>query len=324
MWGQTLRGQTLRLRSCADSLLAVAFVRSNARGNKMTMNSRFVSNSPAIATSDRRPLFVRRACAIASVVFVFGGCAAELGSSDDESLQIQDGVSSETSTSTDTEEDVPPALQGSGFSLIEEVVMPGRRVAFYELDDGSLLTVNVGKLGNSSTSPQETGLRGARLYEFLARKPASKRLVDADLRAGGTTEDAFSEPTNGSSDKAVPSCTAQGGCPLSPYTRANWLTDRCTGSRGYALRVEDLWVTGSSTVSGITTARFMSDLLVNQGRVRFEARWTDRGYAFMLVSANWYVQFSPASGGLGVIRKSAWSKVYEADGDIYDHCVRWD
>jgi hypothetical protein len=273
--------------------------------------------------------------ALVGVLLVGAGCAADHSeSSDNDPSRTADTNPGHPSDEPIPDDSVPavvpesdldlPVLQGEGFELVEEVVLPRRKVSFYELEDGSLLTVKVGQLGNTSTSPGERGLSGANLYSLLTGKAAPQRLIRAESMGNGEAGRIAQNESEPAGEKALPGCDrVQGGCYLPPYTRENFLMENCTAWSGY-LNILETWWTGTSAPGAVSSRKFNSAVLSNQGTVRFEAKFNGlKGstyrYVYMLISQDRYVEFYGQAASLF----NSWSKVYQAEGDIFDHCLHW-
>jgi hypothetical protein len=259
--------------------------------------------------------------------------SAACGAGDDASLgPNEDGIPSDTSEesvanmSIDLSRDKNlPTVHGEGFTLIEEINLPGRRVEFYETEDGGLFNIELGRLGAARKDPEEQGLAGSSLYEFLTHKKAPQRLVDAELRAGVNRQRAPSQAVESvdahtKSHVNISECGLQGGCRAN-YTRADFVHHLCNRS-GYA-NWTNLWVTSNTAISKSGVNEWQASVLSHVGTIRYEGRYnggTVYKYFWMLIPANYYISWWRDS----LINADAFSRVTEANpvlGEYYDHCV---
>ena len=122
-------------------------------------------------------------CAAASILFAVTACAPD-GSVDEQGQVETGGVGTSAAHLADPEvfqsvdvglDEALPKFQGEGFTLIEELNLPGRRVAFYQADDGALFHAEVGRIDGMIKFPEERDLGGSALYEFLSgnRRPSA-------------------------------------------------------------------------------------------------------------------------------------------------------
>lgn len=286
-----------------------------------------MKNAPLRSASSRNTL--------ASIILACAACASGDPSSSEpsagdaeESLETRDGIAADDFADSDvvrsvdvSRDDDLPKVQGSGFTLIEELNLPGRKVGFYQGLDGSVFHAERGRLDGAIRSPEESGLSGSALYEALTHKPAPERLVDAEIRSGVFRRSAprATGSSSGANEKAVPGCRRQGGCELRPHTRAEFLSEFCRPTDRYW---ENIWVTGDSWIKTSGTNYMQVGMLTNVGNVRYEGKYESAGdyrYIWTLVPSGYYIVWMLTN----VWDADARSKVIEADGDIYDHCVNW-
>lgn len=214
-----------------------------------------------------------------------------------------------------------PKIQGTGFTLIEEVNLPGRRVGFYEADDGSTFEVEAGRLGAVIKRPEEAGLRGSALYEFLTQRRAPRRLIDAETRAGISRLPAPPQTAASPEDANTKFlCREQGGC---TWDRDSFLNEYCRPVHRYYERID---YTGPSWLETNGTEYQKAGVFTISGQVRYNAFYQGGKFnkillrIWTLVGAGRFIGWSHDAS---LRQAHTGTSVEEADGDFYDHCSNW-
>jgi hypothetical protein len=201
------------------------------------------------------------------------------------------------------------------FNLLAEVSVEGRTVKFFEPETGVLLEVEKGADG-APRAPEEAGLSGVALYEFLANAPAPQALVDAEKRATASNDDH-------SQDHADTDLLA-----AKQQQKTNWSEINAGDSGSFRSRFcqatdryyERLGYTGQTYIHTTGTNMMQAGVYSYDDLINYHGSYSGGGLLWDTgLPAGWYLGWRVTSS----VNRTAHSEVNSSPWAGYDHCVNY-
>jgi hypothetical protein len=205
----------------------------------------------------------------------------------------------------------------AALNLIAEVNLPTRTLKFFEPERGVLLQVEKYEIMDEPLSPEKQQLSGSALYEYLAKSPAPRALLDAEERATplqddhGLDEVTMDEP-GGLEQKTAYMEGPHVGIP------AQFRSKYCTPTDRYYERLNRA---GNTWIHTTGTNMMQAGVFAYTDGIVYHGSYSGGGGLDwdITLSANTFIGWRYTSG----VNRTAHSEVWSESGTKYDHCVNY-